>query len=288
MLFIGKNAMRSMLFLMFSSLGTVLASTAYGANYEKFAVYYSDQAPVERFTPYQVLVLDSRHHPVLQPLTEKGKLLLGYISLGEAEKTSPYYTLLKKNGLLLNENKNWKGSFFVDLRQPLWQKMVLEDMIPLVLRDGFDGVFFDTLDSPIELERAHPQQYKGMKEAAVHLIEAVRTQYPQLKIMVNRAYPILPQVASDIDMALGESMLGEYDFDKKTYVKVQEPLYREQVQWLQEAQQKNNRLKIYTLDYADTKNSKAIKDIYRQQRTNGFIPYVASVGLDELVDEPAN
>lgn len=278
--------MRSLLFLVFTSFGTVLATTALSAEQEKFAVYYSDKAPVKQFSPYQLLVLDSRYHPPLAPLSEEGKLLLGYISLGEVEKTSPYFTRMKQQGVLIRENENWKGSYFVDIRNREWQKAVLEEMIPAVLKSGFDGVFFDTLDSPIEAERANPAKYKGMKDAAVQLIQAVRMHYPSLKIMVNRAYPILPQVAGSIDMALGECMLGEYDFGKKAYTKVDEPTYLQQVQRLKEAKAGNSRLKIYTLDYADTKNHKNIADIYRTQRENGFIPYVASVGLDTLVDEP--
>ena len=58
------------------------------------------------------------------------------------------------------------------------------------------------------------------------------------------------------------------------------------MQWLQDAKQHNPQLKIYTLDYADTKNHKAVSEIYRVQMANGFIPYVASIELNELVDEP--
>jgi uncharacterized protein (TIGR01370 family) len=278
--------MRALLFLMFSSLGTVIATSAYSA--EKFAVYYSDKVPVERLNTYQLLVLDRLHHPPLKPLAEEGKTLLGYVSLGEIDTTSPYFAQLKKQGAVLQENKNWKGSYFVDIRNSLWQQIVVEDIIPAVLRDGFSGVFFDTLDSPIEMERQYPGKYSGMNDAAVHLIEAVRMHYPTLKIMVNRAYPILPRVAPSIDMALGESMLGDYNFDKKAYERVDDSLYRQQVQWLKEARQRNPKLKIYTLDYADPHDRKSIAQMYRLQRANGFVPYVASIGLDELVDEPSH
>jgi polysaccharide biosynthesis protein PelA len=280
--------MRPLLFLVFSSFGTALAATAYGADksVERYAVYYSDRAPAERFDHYQLLVLDRRHHPPLPELAEGGKMLLGYVSVGEIEKDNPYFGTLKKAGLVLNENANWKGSYTIDLRQPLWQQTLIEKIIPALLRDGFDGIFIDTLDSPIELERSNPARYKGMKEASIRLIQAMRMHYPSMKIMVNRAYPILPGVASNIDMVLGESLIGEYDFDKKKYIKVEQPLYLQQVEWLKGAKTHNPDLKVYTLDYADTGNRKWISEIYRLQRENGFIPYVASVDLDEVVDEP--
>jgi uncharacterized protein (TIGR01370 family) len=278
--------MRAIIFLAFSSFGTIMAASAYGAEKEKFAVYYSNQAPIESFSSYQLLVFDRLHHPQLQPLHEQGKAILGYISVGEIESTSPYFSILKSKGLVLQENKNWKGSYYVDLRNPLWARIIIEEIIPKVLRDGFDGVFLDTLDNSIELERTNHVRNRGMSDAAVHIVEAVRMHYPSIQIMVNRAYPILPSIASNIDMVLGESVLGDYNFDKKTYGRVEPALYQQQVQWLQAAKQYNRKLKIYTLDYANTANASAVAEIYRIQRANGFIPYVASVGLDKVVEEP--
>ncbi len=276
--------MRSLLFLAFSSFGTVFGSSAYGGGNENFAIYYSDKAPIERFNHYKLLVLDRIHHPSLQELSEDSKLLLGYISLGEIKQTDPYYDALKQNHLVLQENKNWKGSYVIDLRNPLWQKIVIEEIIPDVLRQGFNGVFFDTLDSPLELENSNPEKYKGMNDAAVHIIQAVRENYPLLKIMVNRSYAILPRIVFDINMVLGESVAGEYDFAKRNYIRVKPALYQQQIQWLQEAKRKDPGLQVYTLDYADTRDNKAVAEIYRLQRANGFIPYVTSVGLDELGD----
>src|SRR5882672_2684656 len=71
--------------------------------FDRFAVYYSDQAPPDVFKPYQLIILDQKHHPPLQPLTENGKLLLGYISLGEVEGTSPWFANLKQKGMILQE-----------------------------------------------------------------------------------------------------------------------------------------------------------------------------------------
>ncbi len=193
--------------------------------------------------------------------------------------------MLKKNGVLLKENENWKGSYGVDIRDPLWQKIVLEEIIPGLLRQGFDGIFFDTLDSPIELERANPKLYKGMNDAALQIIQAVRRNYPSIKIMVNRAYTILPKIAPYIDMELGESVYSSYDFSKKSYGKVEKELYLLQVKWLQEAKSRNPNLKIYTLDYADKNDGKRIADIYRVQLANGFNPYVTSIGLNEIFQE---
>ncbi|MGB9152663.1 MAG: endo alpha-1,4 polygalactosaminidase [Alphaproteobacteria bacterium] len=280
---------RLSLYILCAVLALLLSSRVVYAEqdtHEKYAVYYADKIPVERFKPYHFLVLDGQHHPSLQPLKEDGKLVIAYISLGEVDMTSPSYATLQSHGLILKENKNWKGSFFVDIRNPLWPKIVIEDLIPQLLRQGFDGVFLDTLDNPSELEEENPKLYHGMTDAAAHLVEAIRLNYPQIKIMMNRGYALLPKVAASTDMVLAESLYYDYNFDTKTYGKVSAQDYAEQLKALKDAQRINPQLKIYSLDYAQPTDTKTIADIYKTERANGFTPYVATVGLDLLVDEP--
>ncbi len=275
------------IFTLISLLITGLSSqTAHATESEKFVVYYSDKAPARSFNNYQLLVLDSRYHPPLSELSEGGsKTLLGYISLGEVEKTTAHFDTVKKNGLLFEENKNWKGSYGIDIRSPIWHKLVVENLVPGILRDGFDGIFIDTLDGPLELERANPSKYRGMAEATSQLIQAIRMHYPSIKIMVNRAYSALPLIAPYIEMELGESVFHTYNFDKKTYHPVSENDYITQVRWLQDAKTKNPKLKIYTLDYADKNDAPKIAEIYKTQRANGFIPYVTTISLTDIVEE---
>jgi len=91
---------------------------------------------------------------------------------------------------------------------------------------------------------------------------------------------------NSIDMELGESVYSDYNFDTKTYGKVDAPTYQEQVKLLKSAQRDNPKLKVYTLDYAKPSDTKSLVDIYRTERANNFIPYVATIGLDQLVEEP--
>jgi len=67
---------------------------------------------------------------------------------------------------------------------------------------------------------------------------------------------------------------------------VQRDLYREQVKLLQAVQKRRPGLKIFTLDYWDPADIAGVTRIYREQRANGFEPYVATVELDRIVREP--
>lgn len=262
------------------------AAPRVGGSAKRWAVYYADREPTRAFDPYDLLVLDSRHHPPLRPLKDRGKTLLGYISVGEVETHRPWHDRVKGWGLLDQENPNWPGSFYVDLRDRRWVKLVVEELVPALLHAGFDGVFLDTLDNPPHLERTDPKRWAGMTEAAARLVATLRTNWPRVPIMQNRAYEILPQTARMIDYALGESVFAGWDFAaKKPHLQSEED-YRFQVEALTAARALNPALGVMTLDYWDPTDLAGLRAIYARQRANGFSPYVSVVELDRLVAEP--
>jgi len=276
-------------FALSAPLDPASAADSWGqrAGDKPWVVYYADKEPPEAFDPYTLLVLDSENHPPLRPLAERGKVLLGYISLGEVESHRPWFAKVKRWGILGEENPNWKGSFYVDMRDPRWTALVVEELVPMLLRRGFDGVFMDTLDNPVFLEQTQPKKYKGIADAAAQLVRAIRRNYPTIPIMMNRAYPLLPKVERDIDFELGESVYADYDFKTKTYKLVDRTQYLDQVKFLKDAQKRRPELRIMTLDYWSPTDPAGIQRIYKEQRANGFNPYVATIDLDRLVKEPA-
>ncbi|MGH6983330.1 MAG: endo alpha-1,4 polygalactosaminidase [Stellaceae bacterium] len=253
----------------------------------RWAICYSDEEPPSAFAGYALVVLDSESHPPLAPLITAGQALLGYISLGEVNDSRPYFAAIKRQGLLIEANPNWPGSFFLDIRLPEWRRRVVEALIPPILAAGFRGLFLDTLDSPLYLEDRSPKTFAGMREAARALIAAIRRAYPHITLMMNRAYALLPNVEVEIDVALGESVRSDYDIASKTYRLVPDDLYRQQVNILRAAQWRRPRLRVFTLDYWDPADVTGLRKIYAAERANGFDPYVATVDLDRLVPEPA-
>lgn len=249
-------------------------------------VYYSDKAPVEDLLPYRVIVLDSAYHPPLERLKDRGRIVLGYISIGEVEKHRPWFDEVRRWGILSEENPNWPGSYYVDVRDKRWVKMVVERLVPDLLRKGFDGVFLDTLDNPPHLERTDPKRWAGMTKASAKLVKAIRHNWPKARIMLNRAYELLPDTAPVLDYALGESVYTTWNFTLERAELQPDESYRFQVQALQEAQKRNPALSVMTLDYWDMNDVKMVRDIYALQRANGFSPYVSVVSLDRIFPEP--
>lgn len=252
----------------------------------RWVVYYNDEAPPKAFTGYDLVVFDSTDHPPVRAVRENGAEVLGYLSLGEVEAFRAHYEWAREAGILLQENENWPDSYMVDIRRQVWLEKVIYDLIPRLVHDGFDGVMLDTVDSPLWLERQSPETHDGMTEAAVRAIRAINANFPDLKIMLNRGYEILPQVAGNLDYVLGESVRSDYDFETDTYKRVAPELYRYQIARLKAAQDLNADLEVMTLDYWDPDDQETIRDIYATQRDNGFQPYVATVDLQRIVPEP--
>jgi polysaccharide biosynthesis protein PelA len=251
-----------------------------------WVVCYSGNASPEEFHSFHLVVLDSDSHPSLDLLGRRGRDLLGYLSLGEIESHRTYFEAAKAEGLLLGESPAWPGSFYVDFRDARWRQRVIEQLVPSILASGFNGIFLDTLDDAAALERGNPQKYRGMIAAAADLVRGLRQAFPQIRIMVNRGYDLLPQIAPLIDFVLGESVYTTYDAQHKAYVRVAPSQYHQQVGLMRQALQWNRSLRICSLDYWDPSDRKEIRHIYQVERANGFAPYVATRELDRIVQAP--
>lgn len=248
--------------------------------------YYSDKAKAEDLAGYDLLILDPDRHPPLNRLAERGKMLIGYLSLGEVERSRSYYAAVKTDGLLLDSNPRWPDSNFVDLRDDRWSRRVVEDIVPSILRKGFNGIFIDTLDDAAFLEAKSPRLYAGMRDAAAHLVNRLRLNYPQMTIIMNRGYDLLPQVEQDVDMVMAESLYSGWDFAKKVSYRIPDAEYNNELSILKSAIERQPKLKILTLDYGDPQDKAGLAKIYQAERANGFLPYVATIGLDQVVKEP--
>jgi hypothetical protein len=157
-----------------------------------------------------------------------------------------------------------------------------------VLAKGFDGIMLDTIDTALWLEEVDPQRFAGMKTAAVQLIKTIHAQHPAALLMLNRGFGVLPDVAQDINYALAESIFLRYMPHEDSSDYFPQTVYDELTSVLKNAQKKNPKLKVVTLDYVPTTNPSTamVKQVYATQRRNGFVPYVTTYDLGNRHEEP--
>jgi polysaccharide biosynthesis protein PelA len=254
----------------------------------RWAVYYGEALPYSAFNAYDLVVFDADKHPSFAGQRRRGQVLLGYLSLAEVEKTRTYYDRVQELGVLRKASATWPNARLIDIREPVWRDFVVQVLVPHVLEQGFDGVMIDTVDSALHLEEENPVAYAGMQDAAVQLVQDIRAAYPDMRIMLNRGFAILPQVAGSLDYVLAESIRVRYDMAGNHAELFPDAVYNALVQQLKQAQDVNPRLKVMTLDYwkISPQENDVIRDIYAQQRSHGFAPYVTTIDLLDLHGEP--
>jgi uncharacterized protein (TIGR01370 family) len=253
---------------------------------ERWAVCYTNRPAAADLAAYDVVVLDPHLHPPLGPLIERNRTVLAYLSLTQLHRDRAHFSTLRRAGVVLEAHPIWSDAHYLDFRRPEWSRLVLESLVPEALEQGFTGLFLDTLDDAELLEAQDPARHRGMTAAAVRLVRAIRHQYPQAVLMVNRGYAVVPEIAGSIDILLGESVITTFDAGTRDYRRVTDAGAKWQIDRLRDARRINPGLKLFTLDYWDPADLEGVRRIYREQRDQGFVPYVSTPELDALVEEP--
>ena len=248
--------------------------------YKHWAVYYGSDAAPEEFKGYDLVVLDADRHPDIDAIKAQGSQVLAYISASEIDSGRKYFKqFLEQLDIGIGVNEAWQ-SHVIDLRQQQWQDFIVGEWLDADMAKGFDGVFIDTLDTAISYEQNDPQ-YQGMKLAAIQVIQRLRENMPEGKLlMVNRGFEILPDIAGDIDIVLAESILVDAGKSGSPFFPAH--IYKNYTHRLQMLRQKYSHLSIFTLDYPETIDKTTQLRICRAQRTKGFIPYVSTKDLQHV------
>lgn len=254
----------------------------FGPNLPRFMVYYGHEEAPETFDPYDIIVFDREKHPDLAPLRNRPRQILAYISIGEVHPHNPDRHKLNDAGAVLSRNEIWK-SYYVDVRHPMWEHLVLTHYIPDVIEQGFDGIMIDTADSALWMGEQHKI---NTYDSIVKIIQSIRKPHPTLKIMLNRGFPLLSSLGGDINYLLAESILIDFDLHSNVGKPYPQDVLAQHVSFLQQAAQIHSGLAVFTLDYWNPQDVDGILRIYKNQRGWGFIPYVATPDLKRVVQEP--
>lgn len=234
-----------------------------------YSVYYGQKAAdIARLRNYDLAIVQPDHVTAsqLKELHDNGTRVIAYVTVGELDPKSPYAARVKPEWVL-GENKNW-GSKFIDASQPGWQALVKEQTDALVGR-GFDGFFLDTLDTT----DLYPQAAPGL----VKIVEDLRAAHPDAVIVQNRGFALLNRTAPSLDAVMYENFSSAYDFGKKTYGSVSgDPSFVEALA--------KRGLVVLALDYARANQPDVITRDYQRARSYNFIPFVSTIGLDELIE----
>jgi uncharacterized protein (TIGR01370 family) len=240
-----------------------------------FVLYNEESAlpPAFRWENYDMAILDPDVHPDLARVPER-VILIAYLSVGLATDYRSYWPKIKGEPWLSRGEGEDRGKYYVDVRDPAWERVLIDHVIPEIRQKGFQGIFLDTLGTPINREQDDPAGYGGSKKALVKLVGAIRRAYPDLMIISNNAFEILPDLAPFLSAAAAEAVHaapgarpGRFDFVGKRE--------RERKVHALTRLAKRHGLAVFIIDYVDANRPQDIQYCLDASRRHGFKPYIA-------------
>lgn len=250
---------------------------------DSWVCFYGSEFPSKALKPYDLYIFQAYGHPDIETLKKGGGKIVGYISAGEINKTSPFFSEIESAGIIVEENKDWPGAFRVDLRSEKWQELLLARVIPDLLVQGFDGIFIDTIDTAIYLENEKGKA--GSVGRAKALIKEIRKRFPNISIVLNNGLFLLNDVGNSIDALVVEDVFTLYNFSKKRYLIAPVKFTAERVATLKEFQLKFGK-PVLSLDYWKPSDKKRAEAIATKAIAQGFVPYIADINLETIFYHP--
>lgn len=262
--------------LVFSVL--LLAGTAQAAN-PAVALFYGDNPPWDELRAFDVVVVDP-DHPGLNPSAHQhaDSAVFAYASVGEAHPSKPYFKDLPP-AWLIGENKAW-GSRVIDQSAAGWPAYFVDKVLAPLWSQGYHGFFLDTLDS-WQIVAKTPEQQARQQAGLVAVIRAIKTRWPDARLIFNRGFEVLPQVHDLAWMVAAESLYQGYDTTRGGYAEVS----KDDRDWLLGKLQQAHRdygLPILAIDYVPLEKRELARKTAAKIRNLGFIPWVSTTELDAL------
>lgn len=240
--------------------------------------YYGDDPVVRKLQKFDIAVVEPDTRFVPPSAGATGTRWFAYVSVGEVHRTRGYHALIPQ-GWIVGKNNEW-NSDIVDQAAVGWPEFFVEHIITPLWKKGYRGFFLDTLDSYLlvsggELERLHS------RSGLVAAIRAIRIQYPEASLIINRGFELLPALHDDVYAVAFESLFKGWSEAKGQYYDVPEVDRQWLMERVREVKQKY-RLPVISIDYCAPTHYQCSKETVERIRALGLVPYVGDGRLFEI------
>ena len=260
------------------------------------AFYYGVNPPLMDLQAFDVAVVepdfvkDPKQH---ERAAKNGEhTLFAYVSLGEVQPSRTYYNKLPKD-CLVGSNAAW-GSRVINQTCPSWSAFFLDTIIEPLWEKGWRGFFVDTLDS-YQIFAKEDVTRLPQTQAMVGILRELKRRHPEAKLMLNRGFELMPDIANITYAVVAESLYQGYDAGKQLY----RPVPENDRAWLLPKMTEvrdTYHLPVIFIDYVDPtlpNARKLARETAQQIRAQGFIPWVAdgnlfSIGVGNIELIPRN
>ena len=244
------------------------------------AMHYGAKPPWNELSAFDWVVLEPGHHGDIAARAQAAPRtrFMAYLSVGEVNRQHPQHDAVP-SAWLVGRNKAW-NSAVIDQRTPEWPAWFVEHVARPQWEQGYRGFFLDTLDS-YQLVAKTPEERAAQEAGLVRVVKALKAAFPQAKVITNRGFEILPQVAQDVDMVAAESLYRGWDQATMRYRAVSDPDRAWLLGKLDEVRTQH-RLPVLAIDYVAPAERALARETARRIRTHGFVPWVTTPELDAM------
>lgn len=264
--------------VVFLAATTVATSSAEAISQPTVAFYYGAELPVDELRAFDIVVVEPDHG--FDPTTYRTSTseLFAYVSLGEVEPKRRYGKDMPPtwfNGT----NRAW-GARVVDQTRPEWPAFVVDRIVAPLWERGYRGLFLDTLDS-YQIAATKPEERHRQEQGLIAVIRAIKKTYPDLRLIFNRGFEILPDVHHEAFAVAVESLYQEWDQAKSQYGEVP-AAEREWILDQLHTVTARFHLPVIVIDYVPPAQRELARQTARRIKDLGYIPWVSVPALDYL------
>jgi len=224
------------------------------------------------------------------------KILLAYISIGEAEDYRWYWEGNWRVGnpkwIEAEDPDGWDGNYPLQFWDPKWRSIIF-NYIDMVIDDGFDGVYLDWVEAyevssvssaaDFQKKNAKNEMKKFVCEISKYVRQEGKLIVAQNGLDLGSSADYLSCIDGVAQEAVWYDWEGDPDFTgEEGDVKVSAYDSSEYIKKLKVF--KDAGLPVFTVDYAEDPHN--ANEAYFNARGQGFIEYVTMMSLDALSSTP--
>lgn len=242
------------------------------------AFYYTGELPADSLAQFERVVVqaDQADAAGLSTLRRRGTTVFAYVSLSEV---SGHQAGAIDDRWRLGQNPDWQ-TVIMDATHPGWRKHLLEQIIKPLWDRGYRAFFLDNLDSyqrAVKSKDALAAQVHGLAQ----IIREMHARFPGVKLLMNRGFELLPEIAPLAAGLAAESLFRGWDTTKKVYNEVGEAERTWLLSELRTARDKYH-LPVTAIDYVDPKARELARTTAQRIAALGFTPWVTDHDLTGL------
>ncbi|MDD5471379.1 MAG: endo alpha-1,4 polygalactosaminidase [Sideroxydans sp.] len=243
-------------------------------NLPSVGFYYGSGSAPAAFQDFKWVVVNPGSQRLPSDFAANQKVF-AYISIGETTPGDDRYQNLP-DSCAMGSNPAWGGKI-INLAHADCRNYLLQKVINPIWQQGYHAFFLDTLDS-YELAAKTAMARKEQEAGLVQLIQAIKAVHPNIELIANRGFSVLPEIHQDLVAVVAESLFKQWDQGSRRYTVVPETVQKALISKLRKA--RDYGLPAIVIDYMPPQlNRNGWWEDAQKIQSLGFVPYVTDAGL---------